>query len=416
MKRFLPAILGVMTIACGLGVALADYYAAQNGQAPASPYTTWATAASNIQDAVNAASPNATVWVGAGRYTVPTNAVISDGGTNVVYLNRLMTLRGSNGVPADTIIDGQGSNRGVAVYYAADNLTNWFVLDGFTITNCFAKSGAGINFSPNAMTWTGYVQNCVITHNTSTDSDGAIYVYNGFNTKPWTLVASNVVIRNNSAVGLSTYPYFGENGGVRLTDCLIENNLGGLNLWRGSNVVRNCVIRDNYKTAVGAGMYLAYGKHMFINCLFYNNADVNATPAIIYSSYSVPEFYNCTIVSNSGRGLHAQTDKILVWNSIVYSNSAANFTLTVNFTNSCVTPTNSTTGPGNITNYPRFVNFVGHDFRLAADSPCINRGLNQDWMAGAGDLDGRTRKDRFTGVVDPGCYEYLPRGLMFIVR
>ena len=405
-----------MTLACCLCGARADYYAAQGGQAPAYPYTTWATAASNIQDAVNAASPNATVWVGAGRYTVPTNAVISDGGTNVIYLDKLLTLRGYSGIPEDTVIDGGGSNRGVAVYYNRDNFTNCFVLNGFTITNCFAKSGGGIKLSPNTMTWTATVQNCVITHNTSTDGDGAIDIYNAWNNKPWTLVASNVVIRDNGAVGLNTYPYFGENGGVRLTDCLIEKNLGGLNLWRGSNVVRNCVIRGNYKTAVGAGMYLAYGKHVFINCLFYNNADVAATPAIIYTSYSVPEFYNCTIVSNSGRGLHAQTDKILVWNSIVYSNSAANFTLTVNFTNSCVTPTNSTTGPGNITNYPRFVDFAGQDFRLAAESPCINRGLNQDWMAGAEDLGGRTRKDRFSGVVDLGCYEYHPQGLMFIVR
>ena len=408
MKSFLAFM---MVIVC-LGVARADHYAAQNGQAPVHPYDAWSKAASNIQDAVDAALAGATVWVGAGRYTVPTNAVISDGGTNVIYLNKLLTLRGYTGAPEDTVIDGGGSNRGVAVYYNRDNFTNWFVLNGFTITNCFAKSGAGINFSPNAMTWTATVQNCVITHNTSTDADGAIYVYNGFNTKPWTLVASNVVIRNNGAVGINTYPYFGENGGVRLTDCLIENNLGGLNLWRGSNVVRNCVIRGNYKTAVGAGMYLAYGKHFFINCLFCNNADVNVTPAIIYSSYSVPEFYNCTIVSNSGRGLHAQTDKILVWNSIVYSNSA-NFTLTVNFTNSCVTPTNSTTGPGNLTNNPAFVDFASRNFRLTRDSPCANRGLNQPWMDGALDLDGRSRKDRFSGLVDIGCYEYLPQGVMF---
>ena len=85
-----------------------DHYAAQNGQAPGGTYTAWGIAASNIQDAVNAATTNDTVWVGAGRYTVPPNAVVWMG-TNVVYIDKPMTLRSSNGVPATTIIDGGGS-------------------------------------------------------------------------------------------------------------------------------------------------------------------------------------------------------------------------------------------------------------------------------------------------------------------
>jgi len=34
-------------------------------------------------------------------------------------------------------------------------------------------------------------------------------------------------------------------------------------------------------------------------------------------------------------------------------------------------------------------------------------------MTGAVDLDGHSRIDRFSGVVDMGCYEYLPQGFMF---
>ena len=51
----------------------ADFYAAKNGQTPSAPYSTWATAAAHIQDAVDKAGTNDTVWVGAGRYTVPPN-------------------------------------------------------------------------------------------------------------------------------------------------------------------------------------------------------------------------------------------------------------------------------------------------------------------------------------------------------
>ena len=30
-------------------------------------------------------------------------------------------------------------------------------------------------------------------------------------------------------------------------------------------------------------------------------------------------------------------------------------------------------------------------------------------------LDGRSRIDRFSGIVDMGCYEYLPQGAMYSV-
>jgi len=122
-----------------------NLYVAQNGQAPESPYDTWAKAASSIQDAVDAATTNDTVWVGAGRYTAPANAT-NYGGTNVVFINRPLTLRSSNGVPATTIIDGEGTNRGIAMYYVSSSATNLLVIDGFTVCNCFAtNTGGGID-------------------------------------------------------------------------------------------------------------------------------------------------------------------------------------------------------------------------------------------------------------------------------
>jgi hypothetical protein len=44
------------------------------------------------------------------------------------------------------------------------------------------------------------------------------------------------------------------------------------------------------------------------------------------------------------------------------------------------------------------------DCRLGANSPCINAGLNQDWMNGAIDLDGHSRIDRYSRIVDMGCF------------
>ena len=111
MKNIMLFIIMMAALMGGcLPCAFADYYAAQNGQVPSNPYNSWATAASNIQDAVNAAANHATVWVGAGRYTVPPNATNYVGGSNVVFVNRPLTLRSSNGAPETVIIDGEDAN------------------------------------------------------------------------------------------------------------------------------------------------------------------------------------------------------------------------------------------------------------------------------------------------------------------
>ena len=69
-----------------------------------------------------------------------------------------------------------------------------------------------------------------------------------------------------------------------------------------------------------------------------------------------------------------------------------------------------------ITDYPKFVDPAGNDYRLAAGSPCINTGWRQDWMKDDVDLDGRPRLDRFTRLADIGCYEYVFPGTMFHMR
>ncbi len=102
------------------------------------------------------------------------------------------------------------------------------------------------------------------------------------------------------------------------------------------------------------------------------------------------------------------------------SATANTLPLTNTINNTCFYPTNLSPaawiGSGNTTNDPRFVNSAGQDFHLQSTSPCINTGLNQDWMIGATDLEGQPRKDRVSGIVDMGCYEYVSRGTMFIIR
>jgi hypothetical protein len=63
----------------------------------------------------------------------------------------------------------------------------------------------------------------------------------------------------------------------------------------------------------------------------------------------------------------------------------------------------ATSGAGNLTNAPLFVNQAGGDYHLQTSSPCINSG-NNTYAAGTNDLDGNLRITG--GTVDIGAYEF----------
>ena len=90
-------------------------------------------------------------------------------------------------------------------------------------------------------------------------------------------------------------------------------------------------------------------------------------------------------------------------NCIVYYNTAPNgpnfYHGTLNYC--CTTP--DPDGTGNITNEPLFVDYAGGNLRLQSNSPCVNTGINQDWMDGSTDMDGNPRISR--SRVDMGAYE-----------
>jgi hypothetical protein len=73
----------------------------------------------------------------------------------------------------------------------------------------------------------------------------------------------------------------------------------------------------------------------------------------------------------------------------------------------CCTTPKPTSGTGNITNEPGFVDLANGNLRLQSNSPCINAGYNS-LANGSPDLDGRPR---IVGAkVDIGAYEYQGPG------
>jgi len=359
----------VLTVGAQFASLADDHYAAQNGQTPGGNYASWETAASNIQDAVNAATTNDTVWVGAGRYTVPPNFT-NYAGTNVVFINKPLTLRSSNGVPESTIIDGGGSNRGLAASYPF-NSTNKFVVDGFTISNCLAITiGGGIFFdcpisSGNA--WTGVVQNCIIQGNTVVYGPGTTnppipasggYIASGAlggaigshnRDSFFGLILSNCVFRDNLATnalapetsgGLGGAVYLASKGQKIVSLCQFQNNRayrgGGAYLTGGRLTVDNSVISGNrvgYGSQSFGGGFFILASTTLRNCLMYgNNTYAGRGSALnmeLYGSNGVLELFNCTVVSNNGAAVYIRpigqaqgySPSLHLVSSVVYSNS-----------------------------------------------------------------------------------------------
>ncbi len=358
-----------------------------NNPTPAPPYNNWNNAATNIQDAINAANSGEKIFVTNGFYGFSSSS-------NIVSVNFPLSLISMSG-PAQTIIDGGGTTP--CVYLADGSL-----LSGFTVTNgTSTQSGGGILCQSTNVV----ITNCVVTGSYADVQGGG--VYGG--------VLLNCSLIHNSAAGLSgpqNYLAGGAASSSVLSNCVVTGNLTGDHsalYGQGAGLVNctadRCVITNNSSLYSGAGG-AAYST--LNNCLVANNFAGGWGGGAINSTLN-----NCTVVSNtvqysSGAGVHTCT----VNNSIIYDNILVlNIDGTTDQTNhalstlnySCTTPM-PTNGTGNITNPPQFMNEAGGDFHLYPGSPCINAGNNASTI-GTLDLDGNTRIVNTT--VDIGAFEFL---------
>jgi Bacterial TSP3 repeat len=368
----------------------ATLYVDLNSTNPVPPYASWSTAATNIQDAVDASTNGDLILVTNGVYQAG-GRLSSDGASNRVVVADAMTLQSVNGQTA-TLIDGGNTMR--CVY-----LTNGAVLSGFTVADGNVTGGLGGGIycaSTNAI-----VENCLVISNSSLWGGGA---YNG--------TLENCTLSFNSA---------GDLGGGAMTcvlnSCILSNNFAASK--GGAAAVgwflNNCLMVGNYAAGGGGGVYAA----VLNNCLVISNGIPNggnnprSRPTQLGGGTYGCNLNNCTVVGNSAGGgggvcLYAELVNLpfSVNNCIIYYNSAgtgANI-----FTNGSSTPitnccTLASVSGQCITNDPAFVNPATGDFHLSSNSPCINAG-NNAYVASTMDLDGNPRIQG--GTVDIGAYEY----------
>jgi PKD repeat protein len=349
------------------------HYVAVNSINPEPPYASWATAATKIQDAVDVVNvPGSLVLVADGTYAVGGRE--AGYAPNRVAVEKLLTVQSVNG-PTSTVIDGNHEFR--CVY-----LTSGARLTGFTLTNGVADSGGGLLCGSPATV----VSNCVIAGNSATGAGGGS---SGGN-------LNNCLITGNTA----TFEGGGAAGGV-LNHCTLVGNLvtdDGSSGWYVAGggaygaTLSHCTLAGN-SALVGGG---AEGG-VLADCQLTGNSAVEGGGA--YGS----TLNNCTLTGNSatrGGGVMYGT----LNNCIAYFNTAPTFPnhgdAVLNY--SCTTPPPSG-GVGNIITAPRFVDQVGGNFRLQADSPCINSGFSASAPTGL-DLDGNPRIAG--GAVDIGAYEF----------
>ena len=424
---------------------------------PAPPYTNWATAATTIQDAIQAASSGDEILVAPGEYLATPGAIL-------IPADKPLTLRSTQRHAA--IVDAQRSNRCFTVEGAGSRI------EGFVIQNGVAgggSGGGGVFLATNSL-----LLDCIITTCQAASSGGGIHAYAG------SVISNCVVVSNqatsgagallgpgvvmqgcrvakNTATGYGAGIVLYEAGTLR--DCIIEGNRaenlgGGVAFSVGSTgLVENCVIRNNWATGEngsGGGVciqkggrverswihnnlsaYQGGGVSMYreeatdadislVNCVLHNNyAGNHGGGAYSFGWSNHPNaIVNCTIADNiaghNAGGVYAHATRLI--NNILYFNTAtsssndnlyADQTTQAGWIQNCCTTTDYDWP--NITSTPSFVDRSNRNYRLATASFCIDAGTTNG--APSVDIDGNPRpRTGMPGMsparCDIGAHEY----------
>ncbi len=338
---------------------------------PLSPFTNWTTAATNIQDAIDAALAGDVILVTNGLYA--TGGRVADGAlTNRVVINKAVTIQSLSG-PDFTIIQGQwtsGTTNGASAVRCVW-MTNNTVLSGFTLRGGATapatgslvqdQNGGGVAATTNG----AMVFNCKLTNNAAGVLGGGAYRAS--------LVKSLLV--GNMAIGSSISSAGGGASSSSLTNCVLKLNYAG-NRGGGASVsiLQGCAVIGNAANMNGGGTFSG----SLYNCNVCSNQLVGNTSSDAGVSSSIA--VNCIIVGNT----------------IIFGNQA-NYATPPNFTSCCTFPLPA--GSGNIAADPQLLSDGIH---ISSTSPCRASGTNS--VVNGLDIDSQP----WSNSPSIGCDEWQP--------
>ena len=253
MKNF--SSLTVTTLLLALSNLSADtLFVCPGSTNPVPPFTNWVTAATNFQQAVNAAA--------AGDEVVVTNGVYG-----AVNVDKPLLLRSVNG-PQATIIDAVRQSR--CAY-----LANGTRLSGFWLRHGAADVFGGGVFCASLDV---FLTNCVITDN---------IVYTNF---------------DGSVTGSGGGVY-----GGTLYNCLVVSNSAAVSGGGAiASTLYNCTVTGNHAGRYGGGVYGSAAT----NCIVYSN-----TAVLPYGNYGLVQLDHCCTTPMPTNGVGNVTNEPLFVNS-----------------------------------------------------------------------------------------------------